>query len=70
MLIMSEDLGRFPDRSDEVHALIRTQLLELRNFGLNLGDIRLVGARQHVQLLLGSINAALLRRAIEQGLLL
>jgi hypothetical protein len=70
MLIMRENVGGLPHRSDEIHALIGAQFLDLGYFCLNLSRIRLIGSRHHVQLLLGLIDAALLRRAPEKRLLL
>ena len=65
MLVVSEDVDALTHRSDEIHALIGPQFLDLAYFGLNLNSIRLVGACQHVQLLLGLIDASLRSGAIK-----
>ena len=48
MLVVCEHVGGFPYRSDEVHAPISPQFLDLGDFQLNLSSIRLVGACLHV----------------------
>ena len=64
MLIMRKHIGRFPHRSDQIHALIDAQFLDLDYFRLNLSRIRLVGARHYVEFLLGLIDASLRRGAV------
>jgi hypothetical protein len=45
MLIVRENVARLADGLDEIHSLFDAQLLDLAEFLLNPGVIRLIGAR-------------------------